>query len=172
MFQVGDAVSYGTSGVCTIAEKKKVCLAGQPCECYILKPVYDRTMKICVPCNSQVLLERMRTLPSKEEILELLQELLPLGDRRCAGQLIGAELVESAFGFVGTQAGARVYIERLRHLIGIGERRIDVVQQSLLRLHLLGFLGILWFHVGFAGKSGWIYDAIIHSCCSPQSAAE
>src|SRR5699024_6203193 len=77
MFQVGDAVSYGTSGVCTIAEKKKVCLAGQPCECYILKPVYDRTMKICVPCNSQVLLERMRTLPSKEEILELLQEPAP-----------------------------------------------------------------------------------------------
>lgn len=77
MFQVGDAVSYGTSGVCTIAEKKKVCLAGQPCECYILKPVYDRTMKICVPCNSQVLLERMRTLPSKEEILELLQEPVP-----------------------------------------------------------------------------------------------
>ena len=107
-----------------------------------------------------------------KRVLELLQELLPLGDRRCAGQLIGAELVESAFGFVGTQAGARVYIERLRHLIGIGERRIDVVQQSLLRLHLLGFLGILWFHVGFAGKSGWIYDAIIHSCCSPRSAAE
>ena len=77
MFQVGDAVSYGTSGVCTIAEKKKVYLAGQPCECYILKPVYDRTMKICVPCNSQVLLERMRTLPSKEEILELLQEPAP-----------------------------------------------------------------------------------------------
>ena len=77
MFQVGDAVSYGTSGVCTIAEKKKVCLAGQPCECYILKPVYDRTMKICVPCNSQVLLERMRTLPSKEEILELLQKPAP-----------------------------------------------------------------------------------------------
>lgn len=77
MFQIGDAVSYGTSGVCTIAEKKKVCLAGQPCECYILKPVYDRTMKICVPCNSQVLLARMRTLPSKEEILELLQEPAP-----------------------------------------------------------------------------------------------
>ena len=34
-------------------------------------------MKICVPCNSQVLLERMRTLPSKEEILELLQEPAP-----------------------------------------------------------------------------------------------
>lgn len=77
MFQVGDAVSYGTSGVCTIAEKKSVTLAGRPCECYILKPVYDSSMKICVPCGSQVLLDRMRALPSREEILELLHEPAP-----------------------------------------------------------------------------------------------
>lgn len=77
MFQVGDAVSYGTSGVCTIAEKKPMKLAGQQCECYILKPVYDSTMKICVPCNSQVLLERMRALPSKQELLDLLREPAP-----------------------------------------------------------------------------------------------
>src|SRR5699024_7212546 len=77
MFQVGDAVSYGTSGACTIAEKKQVCLSGQPCECYIHKPPYDRTMKICVPCTIQVLLDRRRTLPSMEETLELLQEPAP-----------------------------------------------------------------------------------------------
>ena len=77
MFQVGDAVSYGTSGVCTIADKKHMKLAGQPCECYILQPVYDSTMKICVPCNSKVLLEQMRALPSKQEILELLHEPAP-----------------------------------------------------------------------------------------------
>lgn len=77
MFQVGDAVSYGTSGVCTIEEKKSMKLAGQQCECYILKPVYDSTMKICVPCNSQVLLDRMRALPSKQELLDLLQEPAP-----------------------------------------------------------------------------------------------
>lgn len=80
MFQVGDAVSYGTSGVCTIAEKKRMKLAGQPCECYILQPVYDSTMKICVPCNSQVLLDRMRALPSKQELLDLLQEPAPEHD--------------------------------------------------------------------------------------------
>ena len=80
MFQVGDAVSYGTSGVCTIAEKKKMKLAGQQCECYILQPVYDATMKICVPCNSQVLLERMRALPSKQELMDLLREPAPEHD--------------------------------------------------------------------------------------------
>lgn len=77
MFQVGDTVSYGTSGVCTIAEKKTLRLAGQMCECFILQPVYDATMKICVPCSSQVLLDRMRPLPSKEELLALLQEPAP-----------------------------------------------------------------------------------------------
>ena len=55
--------------MCTIEEKKSMKLAGQQCECYILKPVYDSTMKICVPCNSQVLLDRMRALPSKQELL-------------------------------------------------------------------------------------------------------
>lgn len=77
MFQVGEAVSYGTNGVCTIEEKKRIKLAGQPCDCYILKPVYDSSLKICVPCNSKVLLARMRALPSKEELLELLQEPAP-----------------------------------------------------------------------------------------------
>ncbi|WP_298733811.1 CarD family transcriptional regulator [uncultured Subdoligranulum sp.] len=80
MFQVGDAVSYGTSGVCTIAEKKSMKLAGQACECYILKPVYDSSMKICVPCNSQVLLDRMRALPTKQEVLDLLHEPAPEHD--------------------------------------------------------------------------------------------
>ena len=42
MFQVGDAVSYGTSGVCAITDCKKVRLAGKLCDCYILEPVYDQ----------------------------------------------------------------------------------------------------------------------------------
>lgn len=80
MFQVGDAVSYGTSGVCAISEKKRIKLAGQMCDCYILKPVYDNSMKICVPCTSQVLLDRMRPLLSKEELLSLLHEPAPEHD--------------------------------------------------------------------------------------------
>ena len=38
MFNTGDTVSYGTSGVCTIAEKKRLTLGGQPHECFILRP--------------------------------------------------------------------------------------------------------------------------------------
>ena len=46
MFQPGDIVSYGTNGVCTITEKKRIRLAGQSCDCFILKPVYDSSMTI------------------------------------------------------------------------------------------------------------------------------
>lgn len=80
MFQVGDAVSYGTSGVCTIAEKKQIRLAGKWCDCYVLQPVYDRSLRICVPCTSQVLLQRMHALPTREELLELLHEPVPQHD--------------------------------------------------------------------------------------------
>ena len=68
MFHPGDIVSYGTNGVCEITEQKRVRLAGQPC---------DQSMTICVPCTSQVLLDRMRPLPTKEELLAMLHEPAP-----------------------------------------------------------------------------------------------
>ena len=46
MFNTGDTVSYGTSGVCTIAEKKRLTLGGQPHECFILRPVFDASMNL------------------------------------------------------------------------------------------------------------------------------
>ena len=48
MFNTGDTVSYGTSGVCTIAEKKRLTLGGQPHECFILRPVFA----LCPPATS------------------------------------------------------------------------------------------------------------------------
>ena len=80
MFTTGDTVSYGTSGVCTITEKKRVILGGQPHECFILQPVYDSSMKICVPCDSAPLLQRMRSLPTREELEALLYQPLPEHD--------------------------------------------------------------------------------------------
>lgn len=77
MFKAGDTVSYGISGVCTIVEKKCVTLGGQPHDCFILKPVYDASMKICVPCDSAPLLERMRPLPTRDDLMALLREPLP-----------------------------------------------------------------------------------------------
>ena len=80
MFNTGDTVSYGTSGVCTIAEKKRLTLGGQPHDCYILRPVYDSSLKICVPCDSTPLVQRMRPLPTRDELLALLREPSPSHD--------------------------------------------------------------------------------------------
>ena len=76
MFNTGDTVSYGTSGVCTIAEKKRLTLGGQPHECFILRPVFDASMKICVPCDSAPLLQKMRAMPTRDELLSLLDVLV------------------------------------------------------------------------------------------------
>lgn len=80
MFNTGDTVNYGTSGICTIAEKKRVVLCGQVHECYILKPVYDHSLKICVPCDSGALVEKMRPVPTRDELLALLHEPTPAHD--------------------------------------------------------------------------------------------
>ena len=80
MFNTGDTVSYGTSGVCKIAEKKRISLGGQPHECFVLRPVYDDSMKICVPCDSEPLLQRMRPVPTREELLALLHDPVPAHD--------------------------------------------------------------------------------------------
>lgn len=77
MFHPGDIVSYGTNGVCEITEQKLCRLAGQPCDCLILKPVYDQSMTICVPCTSQVLLDRMRPLPTKRNCWQCSTSLPP-----------------------------------------------------------------------------------------------
>ena len=97
-----------------------------------------------------------------QRVLELLQELLPLRHWRGGCQLVRAELLESAFGLFAAQAGVGVHIEGLGHLVGAGERRVNVMQERLLGLHFLGFFGIRRFHMGFAVQCGWIYDAIIH----------
>lgn len=77
MYKVGDTVSYGTNGVCSITEKKNIALGGKAHDCYILKPVYDATMKIFVPCDSAPLLEKMRPVPTRDELLALLREPMP-----------------------------------------------------------------------------------------------
>ena len=89
-----------------------------------------------------------------QRVLELGQELLPLRHRRRAGQLVRAELLKTALGFVGAQAGGRVDVQRLGYIIGIGQRRVNVMQQGLLRLRRLRHIGLI--------------IAINHGCCSPQ----
>lgn len=73
MFQVNDTVSYGTQGVCTVKEIKKMNLSGRQEDYYVLKPVYQTHSTIYVPVANEVLVAKMRRVLSREEIGELIR---------------------------------------------------------------------------------------------------
>ena len=132
MFNTGDTVSYGTSGVCTIAEKKRITLGGQPHECFILRPVFDDSMKICVPCDSTPLVEKMRPVPTRDELLALLHEPAPAHDPDPdARRLTYRETLKTAdlHGLIGMVRD--IYTERaLRRAKG---KQLSVYEDNALR---------------------------------------
>lgn len=73
-YRVGDYVRYACSGVCRVDEIRTEAPGGRgaPRTFYILKPVDDPGSTIFVPLTSQVLLDRMQPLPTREEIDALL----------------------------------------------------------------------------------------------------
>ena len=75
MFQVGDMVCYGTAGACRIASHEARRYGDKVQNCFVLKPVFDKSMTICVPDGNPVLMERMHPVMTKEEILALIREL-------------------------------------------------------------------------------------------------
>lgn len=72
MFSVGDTVSYGTQGICTIKEISEVEMGNVKNKYYILVPVYDQKATIYVPTDNQKLTDNMRRLLSPAEINKLI----------------------------------------------------------------------------------------------------
>lgn len=69
MFALGDAVIYGTEGVCKISEIKTMTVANVAREYYVLKPVYEDRSTLYVPAdNEAVVKERMRHLFTVDEV--------------------------------------------------------------------------------------------------------
>ena len=68
MFQVGELVIYGMSGVCRITGTEKMKVGGAKAEYYILKPVYRESATVYVPKENGQLLAKMRRVLSAEEI--------------------------------------------------------------------------------------------------------
>ena len=75
MYEIGQAVSYGTSGICrfdgTISQKsgKKIVLY------YVLKPVYNQGSTVFVPMDNEALVARIRPVLSQEEVLDMIRGL-------------------------------------------------------------------------------------------------
>lgn len=72
MFEIGQIVTYATSGACRIDARETRRVAGMDLEYFILHPVYDKSMTICVPTANPTLLARMRPALDREAILDLI----------------------------------------------------------------------------------------------------
>ncbi len=78
MFQIGQVVSYGATGVCTIEDIRYESLsrAGtRKQEYYVLRPVSAPTCATFVPTGNPKLLAKMRNIFSKQEIDALLDSI-------------------------------------------------------------------------------------------------
>ena len=72
MYRVGDAVLYGSNGICRIREITRMESCGTVDDFYVLKPVSSEATTVFVPLGSEILLSRMHPLLSPEELRELL----------------------------------------------------------------------------------------------------
>lgn len=74
MYQIGELVQYGTSGVCKVEEiVQGVSWMQKDTECYLLVPVNRKEEKIYTPVDNDKV--KMRRILSKEEVMELLDKL-------------------------------------------------------------------------------------------------
>lgn len=75
MFKVEDAIIYGTQGICKIESIEEKDLTGTKRMYYVLIPVYQTGCKIYVPVDNEKLVSTMKKLLSKEEIVELINNM-------------------------------------------------------------------------------------------------
>ncbi len=73
VFDVGDNVSYGTAGICTITGIEKRCFDGEnEYDYYMLSPINSKTSKYYLPVTNSE--GKLRRLLSKDEIFELIDK--------------------------------------------------------------------------------------------------
>jgi len=72
MYQIGELVQYGTSGVCKVEEiVQGVPWLQKDTECYLLVPVSKKEEKIYTPVDNDKV--KMRRILSREEVKELME---------------------------------------------------------------------------------------------------
>lgn len=74
MYQIDELVSYGTEGVCRVAELCEMKIGGRRGQYYVLKPVFRESATVYVPLDNPCLLARMRRLHSIAEIDTILHD--------------------------------------------------------------------------------------------------
>ena len=75
MYEIGDAVLYGSNGICTVTAVTQMETCGTVEDYYVLKPVSSGATTVFVPCGSEILLSRMHPVLSRDEMRDLLGKL-------------------------------------------------------------------------------------------------
>lgn len=75
MFEIGDYIIYGNTGVCKVGEVTKMAVPGTKDDklYYTLEPVYDKGCRLFTPVDNQKV--KMRPIISKEEADELIRHI-------------------------------------------------------------------------------------------------
>ncbi len=73
-FLVGDTVSYGIHGICKITNIKETDFGAAGEMYYILSPIFDEKATVYVPCEKELLVQRMKRVLSPAEIYALIRE--------------------------------------------------------------------------------------------------
>ncbi len=73
MYQVEDAVLYGSDGLCWISDIVTKDFCGTPTEYYVLKPVRQEASLIYVPVGNEALVHKMRPVLPEKDVLALIE---------------------------------------------------------------------------------------------------
>lgn len=74
MFQINDTVLYGNEGVCKIVDICSKTFRDKERDYYVLKPIYTQNATVYVPKDNEELLNQMKKILSKDEIMELIEQ--------------------------------------------------------------------------------------------------
>ena len=80
MLSIGQKVLYGSNGVCTLDDITLKKIGKTEFEYYVLKPVHSGTQTLFVPTGNSALVEKIRSIISREEAEAILNDLPDPGD--------------------------------------------------------------------------------------------
>ena len=75
MYKVGDVIIYTLFGICKITEETERPFNGQLNKFFILEPLSNQKTKMTVPQDNPIILARLHSLLSIEEVNTLIQEI-------------------------------------------------------------------------------------------------
>ena len=81
MFEIGEYIFYGNTGVCKVAEIKKMAPPDSKTDklYYALEPVYDRNRRVYTPVgNPNVIMRKILTEKEADALIDRVKEIAPL----------------------------------------------------------------------------------------------